>query len=225
LVRGIFRNAQTDNGPCEFESLLLTKDGDERRISWSLKVMRDSHERSRSVVMTGIDRTEQTATETELEKVRSVAERATKALAQLCEGAQSTERSAGSRGVDDQPLGEYTCAKPSPFQPLGGKESPAIEQRGSQRRSFQYRQMIAPMLTDVMPTRDDFYAVDCKDISASGFAFLVDRKPDFEKLVVALGRAPSITYFIARVARVAGVQDNGRKMYLVGCRFTERTSM
>ena len=172
LVRGIFRSAKTDNGSCEFESLLLTKDGTPRRICWSLKVMRDSHERPQSFVMTGIDRTEQVATEEELRKARTVAERATKALEEFRAKAGETERQArGSEPAGRLQTGEDN-KMPRPFQPLG--DAKGKETRTSQRRAYQYRQMIAPTVGGVIPAKDNFFPIECKDISAGGVSFLLD---------------------------------------------------
>jgi PAS domain S-box-containing protein len=97
--------------------------------------------------------------------------------------------------------------------------------RSSPRRSYQYRQRIAPMYTVAIPTARDFFEVECRDISAGGVSFYLEGEPDFTALVVGLGRAPDLAYFTARVARVSQESVNGKTRYLVGCRFTGRVHL
>lgn len=107
-----------------------------------------------------------------------------------------------------------------PFQPLGAKAGKDL--RASLRRSYQYRQKIAPLSGQRVPGQAEFFEVDCRDISASGIAFFMDAPPKFENLVVALGRPPVQSHFTARVVRVVPTTKDGRQVYLVGCRFTGR---
>jgi len=96
------------------------------------------------------------------------------------------------------------------------------EGRTSVRRSFNYKQLVAPMYEGLMPSRKDFFQVTCENISAGGFAFYIENKPDFEYLVVALGQTPMLTFFSARVIRVMQRELGGKELYLVGCRFSGR---
>ena len=86
----------------------------------------------------------------------------------------------------------------------GGKEL-----RASPRRFFQYRQMIARVSDDAMPAAADFFEVDCCDISAGGLSFYLDRVPEFDKLIVALGKPPAVTHFAAQVARYVEKVERG----------------
>ena len=110
-----------------------------------------------------------------------------------------------------------------PFHPRsvqGGSDN-----RASQRREFQYRQRIAPMVGLGKPAEKDFIEVDCCDISAGGIAFYLDRAPEFTRVVVALGRPPALTYFAAEVVRHVEKVNDGRRVYLVGCRFVGRVHL
>ncbi len=110
-----------------------------------------------------------------------------------------------------------------PFHPSsvqGGSSN-----RASQRRVFQYRQRIAPMVGSSKPSEKDFIEVDCCDISAGGIAFYLDRAPEFTRVVVALGRPPALTYFAAEVVRHVEKVNDGRRVYLVGCRFVGRVHL
>ena len=55
-----------------------------------------------------------------------------------------------------------------------------------------------------------------------GFSFYLDRQPEFEKLVVALGRPPETVYVAARVVNVTSVVRNEMTMFRVGCGFSHR---
>ncbi|MEE8451930.1 MAG: PAS domain S-box protein [Thermoguttaceae bacterium] len=83
LVQGILRSSVADKSPCEFESFLLTKDGNRRNIDWSLSVMCQDEGTIRSIVLTGTDRTELIETEVRLEKVETLARRSVTRLKEL----------------------------------------------------------------------------------------------------------------------------------------------
>jgi hypothetical protein len=94
--------------------------------------------------------------------------------------------------------------------------------RSSPRRTYQYRQLIAPLIGDRLPARNRFFEAVCEDISAGGISFYLDTPPDFKRVVVGLGQAPQLTFFTATIARVAETEFEGRRQFLVGCRFTGR---
>jgi PAS domain S-box-containing protein len=218
LVRGIFRSSLNSKVPNEFEGFLLTKDGSRKRVSWSLKSTSDGG--AQLIILTGVDQTELMETKDQLQKVKSVAERAARELIDLrrkvSEGGPPTGRSArgevsGASSPANAPVG--------PFHPL---EDALAERRASPRRAYPFVQRIAPWSGDAPPSPNQFFRVQCKDIAEGGIAFFMGRLPDFENLVIGLGHPPKLTYITARVVRVAGVEHNGKHQYLVGCRFTGR---
>lgn len=94
---------------------------------------------------------------------------------------------------------------------------------GVVRQPFKERQYIAPYVSrGQLPPADAFRAVQCHDLSAGGFSFLSDEPPDFQKLVVRLGKAHEQYYVVARVANVVDVGAPGNARYRVGCSFLER---
>jgi PAS domain S-box-containing protein len=121
--------------------------------------------------------------------------------------------------------GREAAAEREPAAMPAGPGMSGKDLRTSPRRSYQYRQRIAPMYTVSIPTRHDFFEVDCKDISAGGVSFYFDQSPDFNALVVGLGRAPDLAYFTARVARVVEERSGDKVRYVVGCRFTGRVHL
>lgn len=96
------------------------------------------------------------------------------------------------------------------------------ELRSSRRHRYRHDQFISPMTDGTLPTMGDFFKVDCRDISGGGISFYLDSPPDFDTLVVAIGRRSAPAHFAARIAHVAKVEHTGRTQYLVGCQFTER---
>jgi len=117
---------------------------------------------------------------------------------------------------------EVNTDLPLPASSSGNTAPDPKTLRSSPRRSFQYRQRIAPMYTVTIPTTREFFEVECRDISAGGISFYLDGEPDFTALVVGLGRVPELAYFTARVAHVSQESINGKVRYVVGCRFTGR---
>ena len=99
-----------------------------------------------------------------------------------------------------------------------------IERRRGMRRSYPYRQMIAPLIGNKLPELDQFFPVMCNDISAGGFSFLIHQPLPTKGLVVALGVAPQVSYLTARVVHVSRVDYQGHKMFLIGCCYTGRAN-
>ena len=96
--------------------------------------------------------------------------------------------------------------------------------RSSPRRSYPYRQMVAPMARDAMPSTREFFEVRCKDISTGGVSLIMDSPPDFDQIVISLGKPPQVNPVVARVVHVKQFNYSGQKAYLVGCKFTDRLS-
>ena len=99
------------------------------------------------------------------------------------------------------------------------------ELRSSPRNPYPYRQKIASMRSDQMPSEEDFFEVDCCDLSGGGMSFCLDDRPEFEDLVVALGRPPLVMHFSARVVHVAPVDRECGTVCRVGCRFQQRVHL
>jgi len=222
-VHRVFYNALRGGLPESFEATLISKQGRRRRIAWSWKILFDGKGQVERLVLTGLDRTAPVEARDELRELRECVAKATEALHQLgarLEGVAPTESPSGpdESGTAADPPGE-----PRPFQPLGPK--PPKDLRRSPRRTFRYLQRVAPMFGGRVPSRKKLFEVECKDISAGGVAFFLDRPPDFDTLVVALGRPPGESFFTARVVRVVRTDLDGRRLYLVGCRFTGRVSI
>lgn len=222
-LRSAFQRLQPDDAPRRLEASLLTKDGNRRGVSWTLKIVQAGQ--ARLIVLCGTLRAEQAEHEVETPWVEQALEEAAKTMR---EAGSVQEADAGQREVP-APMGEPNEPDTSPAQsnsqPRAGQGVDEKLDRGlrsSPRQAFHYRQMIAPMLDDHIPPMGKFFPVECRDISAGGLAFLVERPPDFDTLVVALGRLAAENLLMAEVVRVMPVKEDGKKGYLVGCRFIGR---
>jgi len=190
-VRAAIRRGQETATPTKYESYLVAKSGERRRVSWSRASLIDSDGNIESIVLTGVDVTP-----------RSDVEMA------------STVAAAAAESFGD----------PEPEQ-VATPAFKGAEQRDGVRRSFPYRQGIAPYVNDKMPEESDYVEVGFRDISAGGVSFLTPDKPDFEQVIIALGSGQNVTLVAAEVMHVDTTQRDGRLMYLVGCRFLRRIAV
>ena len=99
------------------------------------------------------------------------------------------------------------------------------ENRSSERRVFPYIQRVAPMVGEEMPPSEEFTSVRCKDLSGGGIAVVLEDPPMYDRLVVALGVAPSLDHVIAKVVHTEVFKEHGKTRYLVGCQFLERVEI
>ena len=99
------------------------------------------------------------------------------------------------------------------------------ERRSEARSDFPSIERIAALRGPDVPDESEFFEVKCRDLTKNGFSFFLPDRPDFDLLVVALGKPPALTYFAARVVRVAETEQDGKPSYLVGCRFSGRVHL
>ena len=225
LIHEVFRGLRRGGAPSEFEGHVVAKDGDKRPVSWSLKVV--SNGQVQSILLTGVDQTQQVQAEEAMRKAKHLAERAARAL-------KEHRRRLEKEDDDGPPRSERKPADPQPTEDDQGADragalsacwsdgTPRVERRASVRSDYRYPQMLAPLIDEKLPSGNDFFMVECKDISAGGIAFYTDKPPEFDNVVVILGRPPAVKQFIARKVNVAEVERYGRRQYCVGCRFVGR---
>ncbi len=120
------------------------------------------------------------------------------------------------------------------------------ERCASRRRAFATVQRIAPRRDDHIPAGNEFFEVYCRDISTSGFSFLLPHMPDFSSLVAELRGGNQTIYVTADVLHCLTVrlhssgliepvggrdsrsshfgpdQQLAKPIVLVGCQFTGR---
>ncbi len=197
-----FREILAERNPSGFDVELAAKDGSPRTVRWRGTLLVEPTGNGATVLLSGVDRTE-------------IARLAGELLRDHDREAASGTAAAPAEGDAAEQ------AAPSPFHPVG-HPARGSDMRSSPRRTYQYRQLIAPLLGDRLPARNRFFEVVCEDISAGGISFHLDTRPNFEKVVVALGQPPQLCYFTAQIVRIAERFDKGRRHFLIGCRFTGR---
>ncbi len=197
-----FHNVLEGKEPRGFDVQLIAKDGEPRTVRLRGSLLPESSGRRTKVLLTGVDRTEVARLADELLRVRS-------------RGPEPSEPDEANTATPARP------GTSAPFQPLR-RPPQGHEMRSSPRRTYQYRQLIAPLLGNRLPARNRFFEVVCEDISAGGIAFYLDSRPGFERVVVGLGQPPQLTFFTADIVRIAETEADGRRQFLVGCRFTGR---
>jgi PAS domain S-box-containing protein len=235
-VRKILRDALDGQSAGEFVATLLAKDGTTRRLAWTLKVTGMGAQRS--IVLTGIDRTEERKAIDRLRQMTLVARRAIDAVYSGEKGEDDARAGPRCRAPTDSPLGpspshDHTLSgggrtgpanqpsPPGPTEHSPGQTFPP-ERRRSPRHTYPYEQLIAPIIEGTMPGPRNFFAVECKDLAASGIAFFLDRPPDVQQYVLSLGSPPEAKRVVCRVVRWVEVNTEGRRRCLVGCRFVGR---
>jgi PAS domain S-box-containing protein len=211
LFSRIFDKLRRGISPVEYESQLLTKHSQKRQIAWSYAALTRADGSLDFVLATGLDVTEQRESEARAER----AERARQRLAeQLAASGNEPIDPAEAAGVAE------ASAAAGPFAPLGS--AGGRERRKRPRRSFPYRQRVAPIVDGELPRPEQFVEIDCKDIGVGGFSYVAPAPPQSESLVVELGNPPEVTRMIAQIAHVTRVELDGTKQYLIGCSYSGR---
>lgn len=194
LYERIFARLRRKDTPVEYESQLITKGSDRRRIAWSYAGKRDTAGQVESIVVTGIDVTKQREAEER-------AARAEKLVDQQAEEEEATESTADGKR-----------------HPASGSE----ERRQRPRLTYPYRQLIAPIVNGRLPSRQDFVELECHDIAVGGFSYYAPAPPSTDQVVIALGIPPRLTFLIAQIVHVRRVTRDSKSLYLTGCMYTGR---
>lgn len=97
-----------------------------------------------------------------------------------------------------------------------------IEQRKHSRRPFRCLQRAAQYDGEKWPSRDEFFEVECVDISAGGLSFLAKRRVEKNRLLVTLGKPDENVFVYTEVMYARAVIFHGSPMFRVGCRFLRK---
>lgn len=223
-VRQLLQGARGVASGCQFQSVVLAENAERRSIAWSLRTTAETADEKGQWLLIGADRTEQVQPQgnagpgtTAVSRPEGTAKEELTANAPVSPSSSSPTAAEIADTVGNITTDEH------PFAPVAGKAG--RELRRSPRRTFQYRQWIAPVKAHRLPRPSDFFDVQCNDISAGGISFVLDHPPDFEELIVALGQPSKRTYFVARVVRIQIRQEVCGPAYLVGCQFTGRVTL
>jgi hypothetical protein len=94
--------------------------------------------------------------------------------------------------------------------------------RSSPRKIYPFHQRVAPMHGGLRPSTDEYFNVECNDISQGGISFYLKRPPGCDRFAIVLGQKPKLTVLVGRVVYSKEVDRDGQPMYLVGCQFIDR---
>ena len=89
------------------------------------------------------------------------------------------------------------------------------------RRPYTAYQNVA-FYSDELPPSYEFEQVQCHDLSVDGVSFLLNRRPEQDRLVISLGTPPELMFMSAKVVSSVLTYRDGDVYYRVGCRFLKR---
>jgi len=214
MFQRILARLRKNESPVGYESYLLTKHSERRRIAWSYSATTGADGELESIIATGIDITEQREAEQRAQRAEQAAEEARIAMAAMATAdLPSSLGDQAAPSADDRQLGSAFGRLPIPLN---------AERRKRPRRAYPYRQMIAPVIDGKLPDRNRFAEVQCHDIAAGGFSYFSSEPPRADTVVVALGIRPKVTYLTAQVAHVTRVEKDGKRVFLIGCNYVGR---
>ena len=228
LVKEVFARLKTEAGSLDFDSHVLTKHGERRRMAWSCSAIRDGQGNIHSILATGLDVTDKLRAELELKKLRQAASTApaasepTSTPANKSPACAVNETQPRRAAVPTDRLLTDASASPPATSPLVG--SVVKERRARPRCAYPYKQLVAPLIDGRLPPKSLFLEVQCREIAASGFSYLAPSPPGHEMLVVSFGVAPSLIYLSAKIQHVTRTKVNGIVMFMVGCQYVERVT-
>lgn len=191
-----------------FETFILTRGGERRRIAWSVATLPSGPHEAGSVVATGIDITDRCEAVERAVRAETMAQDARRMCNDLKERIRSSEHV-----LSDNQLGASRLPRGIDY-----------DRRAKTRREYPYIQQIAPLRGRDLPDESEFAEMKCRDISSRGFSFYSPRRPDYDKIVVAFGAGATRVFLTADVRHVTPKDVDGRKQYLIGCRYTGRIS-
>jgi len=222
----LLRRIPRATGMLECQSDLSANTPDPLRVAWSCTRILAGNGEMESIVVTGIDITQQCKAEQRAVVATAAAEEAQRVLAQTLDRQTSAQRRETDPASDEGASPETPPPAPTvqlpAFQPM--PVPPHAERRRRPRRSYPYTQRVAPVLGGELPSIDQFVEVQCNDIAAGGFSYLSPTPPLSDTLVVALGAPPFFTFLTAQVAHITRLRQQGQRMFLIGCSYIGRAN-
>ncbi|MGQ0635519.1 MAG: GGDEF domain-containing protein [Planctomycetaceae bacterium] len=88
------------------------------------------------------------------------------------------------------------------------------------RRRSDRTQRVAPFINGHFPEPGMFREIDCEEISSQGFTYLLPERPDYDKVLLALGREQDRAYTTASVLQCRNIGSEATPLFRVSCRFT-----
>lgn len=106
-----------------------------------------------------------------------------------------------------------------------GKDCIPVEKIVSETRTRSLEShRIAPFVDGSFPDPDMFHDVKCEELSAGGFTFISRERPEFDKVLMALGGEKSRNYTSASVKNCLNIGSDAAPVYRIKCQFTAPVS-
>lgn len=101
----------------------------------------------------------------------------------------------------------------------GPTEAVPSKFRAETRHPFPCKQWVAQYSGVRAPEAEEFFRVQCRDISSGGISFFLNSMPSFQMVVIRLAGPLEPRYLTAQIQRTSpsGNPEHGR--YVVGCKF------
>ncbi|MBW3599156.1 MAG: GAF domain-containing protein [Planctomycetes bacterium] len=211
IVQEAFDELRQGEASIRIECPLRTRDGGSRTVAWSFTIIQREDGRLQAVVGKGVEPSPEPETAAPQSEEAPVAD---------SEEAQATLSELEGH------LREGRLPPPELLEQLidiqrGGQQK-YTEKRTRARRLFPYVQRVAAWAGGRLPRPRDFLEVQCRDISATGFSFFVERRPRYDRIVVAFGPDENPVHVVAEVRHVTPHEPTGDAQFIVGCEFLAR---
>lgn len=206
------------HGPAlKLRTALLDKKGNVRHTEWSFRAI----QRAESVIEyigNGIDMTSQEILADRAQRAEAKAKTMQDALATIREAAASGDLSQIGRALNAVGASVGLDTKDS-----GGRERDI--RRAHTRHVFRSKQVVAPVIDGRLPSSNAFFEVECVDLSAGGISFLLSKPPATSEFIIAVGVPGDLKHMRAEVRNCRPHTGDDRKLWRVGCKFTERVQI
>lgn len=209
-VQRAFDRLRQGEAKARIVSLLRTRAGPPRRIAWTFTIVQRDDGRLQSIIGNGVDALA-SAMDKDSRKSEEIAKKSLDALESI-EGYL--------REGQLPPLTLLQELIELQTDSAASRAGDGVQDGAS--KPFPYVQRLAPWEGGRLPPHRAFFEVRCQDISATGFSFLLNHRPSFERLVVGFGPGVSRIYIVAEVREVVRLEASGRSDYRVDCEFLAR---
>jgi len=104
-------------------------------------------------------------------------------------------------------------------------QSSASDRRECYRSQFDAQALVGFCVGPELPSPDDFYVVECQDLSGTGLSFHWPVEPLSQRLVVILQKCSGYVSLSAQVVNIRLLKESSPPKVLIGCQFAKRVSM
>jgi hypothetical protein len=107
------------------------------------------------------------------------------------------------------------------MQQIAATGRPREQRTTSFRYPYEAVEYFAPFEGE-LPTPESFNIVQCCDLSGDSISYFVEHRPDYETIVISVGRTVHELFVVAKVDTVRAACKYGAAGYVVQCQFLKR---